>query len=35
MSLLDRCAGGLILEPAITDVVDTNLVPFADGLVLV
>ena len=33
MSLLDRCAGGLILEPAITDVVDTNLVPFADGLV--
>ena len=33
MSLLDRCAGGLILEPAITDVVDTNLVPFADELV--
>ena len=32
MSLLDRCAGGLILE-AITDVVDTNLVPFADELV--
>ena len=33
MSLLDRCAGGLILEPAIAEVADTNLVPFADGLI--
>ena len=33
MSLLDRCAGGLILEPAVAEVADTNLVPFADELV--
>ena len=33
MGLLDRCAGGLILEPAVAEVADTNLVPFADELV--
>ena len=33
MSLLDRCAGGLILEPPVAELQDTNLVPFADGLV--
>ena len=33
MSLLARCAGGMILEPAVAVIKDTNLVPFADGLV--
>ena len=33
MSLLSACPGGTLLEPAITQQKDTNLVPFADGLV--
>ena len=33
MSLLDRCAGGSILEQPIAQVANTNLVPFADELV--
>ena len=33
MSLLDRCAGGNILEAPTIKLQDTNLVPFADGLV--
>ena len=33
MTLLAACPGGNILEPAVAVVGDTNLVPFADGLV--
>ena len=33
MTLLAACPGGNILEPAVAQVADTNLVPFADGLV--
>ncbi len=33
MTLLAACPGGNILEPVIAEVVDTNLVPFADELV--
>lgn len=33
MTLLAACPGGNILEPAVAVVADTNLVPFADGLV--
>ena len=33
MSLLDRCAGGLILEPALAVVKNSDLVPFADELI--
>ena len=30
MTLLAACPGGNILEPAVAEVVDTDLVPFAD-----
>ena len=33
MSLLSACPGGTLLEPPTTQQQDTNLVPFADGLV--
>ena len=33
MTLLAACPGGNILEPAVAEVADTNLVPFADELV--
>ena len=33
MSLLSACPGGTLLEPPATQQKDTNLVPFADGLV--
>ena len=33
MSLLSACPGGTLLEPPVTKQVDTNLVPFADGLI--
>ena len=33
MSLLSACPGGTLLEPPITKVADTDLVPFANGLI--
>ena len=33
MSLLSICPGGTLLEPPQTKVADTNLIPFADGLI--
>ena len=33
MSLLSACPGGTLLEPPQTKVADTNLIPFADGLI--
>ena len=33
MGLLDCCAGGTLLEPPQIKVADTNLIPFADGLI--
>ena len=33
MTLLSACPGGSILEPAIAQTVDTDLVPFANELV--
>ena len=33
MSLLAGCPGGTLLEPPIAEVVDTDLLPFANGLI--